>query len=161
MQAFAGSTRLNGALAALLPPWQRRWHAMVFVVLNLIGADTLFLLAHRGVRLGLAATEWSSGESGFYQASVLLHSLIGYTLALLLMIFACLHVPAMVRRMHGRWLLVGLRRVDHRLLRVPPVLGDVFPFAREIRQQCVALLVTHGRQRRIHCDLRGAPVPGR
>ncbi|MFN9212565.1 MAG: hypothetical protein ACK6DI_17165, partial [Betaproteobacteria bacterium] len=38
------------ALAAVLPPLQRRLHAVVFVLLTLIVANTLFLLAHRGLQ---------------------------------------------------------------------------------------------------------------
>ncbi len=100
------SSIFTGLLATLLEPAQRRWHAAVFVVLTLLSADTLYLLAHRSFGPLAAGAAWGQITSEFYQAAVLLHSLLGYVLTLLLLVFAALHVPMMLRRLRRRWLLL-------------------------------------------------------
>jgi tetratricopeptide (TPR) repeat protein len=99
------ATRLAGALATRLSSGQQRWHTIAFVLLTLLCADTLFLLAHRGIGAFEDRMEWDRIPTRFYQATVLLHSALGYALAALLLVFLGLHLPAVLRRLRGRWLL--------------------------------------------------------
>lgn len=72
---------------------QRGWHWVVGVLLALLLANSLFLLARRyGFGCSLTAYDACS-VSGFYQASVLLHSLLGIVLVLGAVGFVVLHVP--------------------------------------------------------------------
>lgn len=92
-----------GALAAVLPPLQRRLHSAVFVLLTLIVADTLFLLAHRGLQAIEGWLALARAASQLYQAAVLLHSALGFLLALALGLFVLVHAPEVLRRLRGRW----------------------------------------------------------
>ncbi|MFN7888273.1 MAG: tetratricopeptide repeat protein [Betaproteobacteria bacterium] len=91
------------ALAAVLPPLQRRLHAVVFVLLTLIVANTLFLLAHRGLQTIEAWLTLTRAASQLYQAAVLLHSALGILLMLALGLFVAVHAPEVLRRLRGRW----------------------------------------------------------
>jgi hypothetical protein len=105
---MSGSRRtfwLSGAFGAILPARQRRWHAAAFVVLALLCADTLFLLAHRGVGQIDGWIGWGRVASRFYQATVLLHSALGYLLTLMLLGFVAFHVPVVLRQLRRRWIL--------------------------------------------------------
>jgi tetratricopeptide (TPR) repeat protein/cytochrome c553 len=95
----------SGAFASILPARQRRWHTASFVVLTLLCADTLFLLAHRGLGQVDGWVGWGRVASRFYQAMVLLHSALGYVLTLMLLGFVVFHVPVVVRQLRRRWLL--------------------------------------------------------
>lgn len=95
----------GGALAARLPRLERRWHGVVFVVLALLAADTLFLLGHRALRNMPGLGDWARVGSVFYQGAVLLHSAIGLALAALVVVFVAVHVPWALRRANRLWLL--------------------------------------------------------
>lgn len=72
---------------------QRRWHGLFGALFALLMANTLFLLARRyGFGCSLNAFELCS-VSTFYQASVLLHSLLGILLVVSVIGFATLHIP--------------------------------------------------------------------
>ncbi len=84
---------LKAFLVATLPGGQRRWHSLVGVLFALLCANTLFLLArHYGFGCSINAYDLCS-VSVFYQASVLLHSLLGILLVLGLTGFISLHIP--------------------------------------------------------------------
>ena len=105
MSGSRKTSRLSLAFAAILPGRQRRWHAAAFVLLMLLCADTLFLLAHRGLGQIDGWIGWGRVVSRFYQATVLLHSALGYLLTLMLLGFLVFHVPAVLRQLRGRWFL--------------------------------------------------------
>jgi tetratricopeptide (TPR) repeat protein len=72
---------------------QKRWHWVVGPLFALLFANTLFLLARRyGFGCALNAYELCS-VSVYYQANVLLHSLLGILLLLGLAGFVALHIP--------------------------------------------------------------------
>lgn len=100
---FSWRAAWTGALAAVLPPRQRRLHSVVFVLLTLIIADTLFLLAHRGLQAIEGWLALTRAASQLYQAAVLLHSALGYLLTLSLGVFLLVHAPEVLRRLRGRW----------------------------------------------------------
>lgn len=80
-------------LVATLPGGQKRWHWLVGILFALLCANTLFLLArHYGFGCSINAYDLCS-VSVFYQASVLLHSLLGILLVLGLTGFISLHIP--------------------------------------------------------------------
>jgi hypothetical protein len=101
------STRLAAMLTVKLPPSQKRLHSLAFVVLALLSADTLFLLAHRGLRQFGEGRDWGRSATALYQASVFLHSIIGYALAALLVVFLARHLPAVLMRLRRRWWLLA------------------------------------------------------
>jgi tetratricopeptide (TPR) repeat protein len=81
-------------LGSSLGGGQKRWHWLFGALFALLMANTLFLLARRyGFGCSLDAFELCS-VSTFYQASVLLHSLLGILLAVSVIGFAILHIPA-------------------------------------------------------------------
>ncbi len=84
---------IKAFLVATLPGGQRRWHSLVGILFALLCANTLFLLArHYAFGCSINAYELCS-VSVFYQASVLLHSLLGLLLVLGLTGFIALHIP--------------------------------------------------------------------
>lgn len=86
-------SNLTSFFASSLNGGQRRWHWVVGVLLGLLFANTLFLLARRyGFGCSLDAYDLCS-QSVFYQASVLLHSLLGILLVLAAIGFVVLHIP--------------------------------------------------------------------
>jgi len=93
MKAIDMQQKLAAFFKASLPGGQRRWHWFVGVLFALLCANTLFLLARRyGFGCSLDAYELCS-VSVFYQASVLLHSLLGMLLVLAAVGFAVVHIP--------------------------------------------------------------------
>lgn len=88
IKTFLGSSLLGG---------QKRWHWLFGLLFTLLMANTLFLLARRyGFGCSLEAVELCS-VSTYYQASVLLHSLLGILLLLSVFGFVALHIPANIR----------------------------------------------------------------
>lgn len=80
-------------LGSSLSGGQKRWHSLFGALFALLMANTLFLLARRyGFGCSLDAFELCS-VSTFYQASVLLHSLLGILLVVSVIGFAVLHIP--------------------------------------------------------------------
>lgn len=85
--------QLSSFLASSLPGAQRLWHWGVAVLLALLFANTLFLLARRyGFGCSLDAYE-ACRVSLFYQASVLIHSLLGVLLVGGAIGFLLIHIP--------------------------------------------------------------------
>jgi tetratricopeptide (TPR) repeat protein len=79
-------------LTASLPASQRKWHWLVGVLLALLLANTVFMLARRyGFGCALDAVD-ACRVSAFYQAAVLLHSLLGVLLVGAVAGFVVLHV---------------------------------------------------------------------
>ena len=84
---------ITSFLGSSLSGGQKRWHSLFGALFALLMANTLFLLARRyGFGCSLEAVELCS-VSTFYQASVLLHSLLGILLVLSVIGFAVLHIP--------------------------------------------------------------------
>jgi hypothetical protein len=84
---------LNIFFGSSLPGGQKRWHWLVGILFALLLANTLFLLARRyGFGCSLNAYDLCS-VSVFYQAAVLVHSLLGILLVLGALGFIILHIP--------------------------------------------------------------------
>ncbi|MDD5036506.1 MAG: hypothetical protein PHE55_17315, partial [Methylococcaceae bacterium] len=85
--------KLKTFLGSSLGGGQKRWHWPFGTLFALLSANTLFLLARRyGFGCSLDAYALCS-VSTFYQAAVLLHSLLGILLFASLIGFVALHVP--------------------------------------------------------------------
>lgn len=85
--------KIKTFLGSSLKGGQQRWHWIVGPLFALLFANTLFLLARRyGFGCDLKAYDLCS-VSAYYQANVLLHSLLGILLLLGLIGFVVLHIP--------------------------------------------------------------------